>query len=234
MAEVRRIDLNCDLAEGGAHDAELLALVTSANLSCGVHAGDAATIHAALVEAKKHRVRVGAHPSFPDRENFGRRELQRDPELVFQDCVYQIGALLGLARAVDVPVVYLKPHGALYNMACRDAALARPVTRAARLFDLAVMCLPGSVLARTVQDVGGDVILEGFADRRYRPDGSLVPRGEPDAFVADPQEAVAQVEWLIAAHGVQSVCVHGDNPQAVAFVRGLREFLTRKGIALGW
>src|SRR5262249_32431811 len=140
------IDLNCDLGEGCSHDAELMPLITSANVACGWHAGDAATAHAALRAAARHGVQVGAHPGFPDREGFGRRELPRSEEQIFEDCVHQIGALGGLARAVGLPLRYVKPHGALYNMACRDEARARPVVAAAALFGLAVMGLPGSRL----------------------------------------------------------------------------------------
>src|SRR5262245_2285354 len=114
------IDLNCDLAEGCPHDAELMPLITSANLACGAHAGDPAIMTAALRLAKEYQVQVGAHPAFPDRENFGRVELPFDEGRIWQDCVYQIGALTGLAHGVSVPVRYVKPHGALYNLACRD------------------------------------------------------------------------------------------------------------------
>jgi 5-oxoprolinase (ATP-hydrolysing) subunit A len=225
------IDLNCDLGEGCPHDAELMPLITSANVACGWHAGDAATAHAALRAAARHGVQVGAHPGFPDREGFGRRELPRSEEQIFEDCVYQIGALAGLARAVGLPLRYVKPHGALYNMACRDEAYARPVVAAAALFGLAVMGLPGSRLEALCAG-RCPFVAEGFADRKYRPDGSLVPRDRPDAFVAGPVEAVHQAEWLLRDKGVRTLCVHGDNPEAVAFVQELRESLMRQGIAI--
>jgi UPF0271 protein len=225
------IDLNCDLGEGCPHDAELMPLITSANVACGFHAGDPATAHAALRVAARHGVQVGAHPGFPDRENFGRRELPRTAEQVFEDCVYQIGALAGLARAVGMSLRYVKPHGALYNMACRDETLARPVVAAAELFGLDLMGLPGSWLERLSQN-RCRFIAEGFADRRYLPDGTLVPRSRPDAFVEDPAEAVRQAEWLVRTRGVRTLCVHGDNPQAVAFVRRLRESLTQQGVVI--
>jgi UPF0271 protein len=225
------IDLNSDLGEGCPHDAELMPLITSANIACGFHAGDAGTAHFALTEAARHNVQVGAHPGFPDREHFGRRELARSAEEVFQDCVYQIGALAGLARAVGVPVRYVKPHGALYNMACRDDAYARPIVDAAEVFGLPIMALPGSRLEALCAGRCA-FIAEGFADRRYLPDGSLVPRTRPDAFVEDPAEAVHQVEWLLREKGVRTLCVHGDNPQALAFVRALRQALTQQGIVI--
>jgi len=225
------IDLNCDLGEGCPFDAQLMPLITSANVACAFHAGDPSTMHAALTAAVRNGVRVGAHPSFPDREGFGRREMVRSAEQIFEDCVYQIGALAGLARAVGVELRYVKPHGALYNMACRDDAYGRPVVAAAELFGLAVMGLPDSQL-QALSAGRVTFIVEGFADRRYLPDGSLVPRSRPDAFVEDPDEAVRQAEWLMREKGVQTLCVHGDNPQALAFVRRLREELTRRGIAV--
>src|SRR5437762_11555396 len=187
------IDLNCDLGEGCPFDAELVPLITSANIACGFHAGDPATAHAALKLAAQYGVQVGAHPGFADREHFGRRELGRTEDQVFEECVYQIGALSGLALAVGLPLRYVKPHGALYNLACRDDAFARPVVAATSQFSLSLMGLPGSRL-EALSRGRCRFVAEGFADRRYRPDGSLVRRSEPIAFVADPAEAVRQIE----------------------------------------
>jgi 5-oxoprolinase (ATP-hydrolysing) subunit A len=222
------IDLNCDLGEGCVFDAELMPLITSANVACGFHAGDPATALATLALAARHGVQAGAHPSFNDRESFGRRELERTEQQVFEECVYQIGALAGLARAISVPLTHVKPHGALYNRACRDDAYAGPIARAAEVFGLPVLGLPGSRLEAACAPRSG-FIAEGFADRRYLPDGSLVPRSRPDAFIEGPDEAVRQAEWLLAEKGIRTLCVHGDNPQAVAFVRALREALRQKG-----
>lgn len=222
------IDLNCDLGEGCAYDAELLTLVSSASIACGFHAGDAATAHAALALAARHGVRTGAHPSFPDRAHFGREEMPRTEEQVFEDCVYQIGAVAALARAVGIELSHVKPHGALYNMACRDDAFARPVVAAAALFRLPLLGLPSSRL-QVLSEGRVPFIAEGFADRRYLPDGNLVPRSRPDAFVKDPAEAVGQVTMLLRDRGVRTICVHGDNPEAVAFVRSLRRALTEAG-----
>ncbi len=185
------IDLNCDLGEGCPHDAELMALVTSANVACGFHAGGPAEARAALAAAARHGIQVGAHPGFPDREHFGRRELQRSEEQIFDDTAYQVGALAALAKAAGLKLRHLKPHGALYNMACRDDAYARPVVAAAELFGLDVMALPGSRLEALCAG-RCPFVAEGFADRRYLPDGSLVPRSRPDAFVHDADEAVRQ------------------------------------------
>jgi UPF0271 protein len=225
------IDLNCDLGEGCAGDAELMPLITSANIACGFHAGDPATALAALTAAARHGVRAGAHPGFPDRGGFGRRELTRTEQQVYEDCVYQIGALAGLARSAGISLSHVKPHGALYNMACRDEAYARPVVDAAALFGLPLLGLPRSRL-QALSDGRCPFVAEGFADRRYLPDGSLVPRTRPDAFLENPAEAVRQVRWLIQEQGVRTVCVHGDNPQALAFVRELREALTREGFTI--
>ena len=225
------IDLNADLGEGCPNDESLLARVTSASVSCGAHAGDRPTIKRTLRQAKIRGVVVGAHPGFADREHFGRRELSLTPAQIFEECVYQIGALAGLARAAGVTLRYVKPHGALYNMACRDDAYARPIVEAIELFGLELMALPESRL-EALSAGRCPFIREGFADRRYLPDGSLVPRSRPDAFVADPAEAVRQAEWLLREKGVRTLCVHGDNPQAVVFVRELRDALVRRGFTI--
>ena len=225
------VDLNCDLGEGAGTDAAVIPLITSANVACGFHAGDPAIALATLKLAAQHGITVGAHPGYPDREHFGRRELERSEQHIFEECVYQIGALAGLAKAAGCRAAYVKPHGALYNQACREEAFARPVVEACALFGLPVVGLPDSQLqARSAGRC--PFVAEGFADRRYRPDGSLVPRTEPDAFVADPEEAVRQVGWLLRERGVRTVCVHGDNPRALAFVAALRDALTRQGFRL--
>ena len=225
------IDLNSDLGEGCGSDGELMPLITSANIACGFHAGDAITAHATLQLALRHGVQAGAHPSFPDREHFGRRELKRTELEILADCVYQIGALVALAKQVGTTIRHIKPHGALYNMACRDDSYARPLVAAAELFQLPLVGLPGSRL-EALSAGRCRFVAEGFADRRYLPNGSLVPRSRADAFVEDPAEAARQVDWLVGERGVQTICVHGDNPKAVAFVRELREALTRQGYVL--
>jgi UPF0271 protein len=225
------IDLNCDLGEGCPCDAELMPLITSANVACGLHAGDAPTALAALRLAAQHGTQAGAHPGFADREHCGRRELARGEDDVFADCVFQVGALAALAAVAGVRLSYLKPHGALYNQACRDDDFARPVVAAAAHFGLALLGLPGSRL-EALSAGRCPFVAEGFADRRYLPDGNLVPRSRPDAFLEGPDEAVRQAEWLVRERGVRTLCVHGDNPQAVAFVRALRAALGEKGVAV--
>jgi UPF0271 protein len=225
------IDLNSDLGEACPFDAELMPLITSANVACGFHAGDPATAFATLRLAAQHGVQAGAHPSFADREHFGRRELDKSEQQVFEDCVYQVGAVQALARAAGLQLKHVKAHGALYNMACRDDRYARPVVEAAALFGLPLLGLPASRLQK-LSEGKCPFVAEGFADRRYLPDGSLVPRSRADAFIEDPTDAVRQVEWLVRDRGVRTICVHGDNPQALAFVRELRTSLIRQGIVL--
>jgi UPF0271 protein len=225
------IDLNCDLGEGAGTDAELLPLITSANVSCGAHAGTEADIVSTLHLAATHKVTVGAHPGHPDREHFGRRELRYAPRDVLEMAHAQITALRKLAGQAGVKLGYVKPHGGLYHQACREDVYADAVVSACALAGLPLVGLPGSRLE--IRAVGRvDFFAEGFADRRYRPDGSLVPRDQPDAFVKDPHEAVEQVRRLIAERGVRTICVHGDNPAAVAFVRAVRDELVRSGAEL--
>lgn len=225
------IDLNCDLGEGAGTDADLLPLITSANVSCGVHAGSPTDIAATLEQAARLGVAVGAHPSHPDREHFGRREYVIPSRDVLEETHNQIAWLKALADQFGIKLRYVKPHGALYNQACRDDAFADAVVSACALSDLAVVGLPGSRLE--VRATGRvPFVPEGFADRGYRPDGSLVPRDQPGAFVRDPTAAAEQVRRLVAERGVRTVCIHGDNPEAVAFVRAVRAELLRSGAEL--
>lgn len=225
------IDLNADLGEGAGFDADLMALVTSANVCCGAHAGSPAVSGATLQLARAAGVAVGAHPGYPDREHFGRRELELSEYELWAECAFQTGGLVGLGAAERAGVRYVKPHGALYNRACRDRSVARAVVAAAALYKLPIVGLPGSALAAEAEGVV-PFVAEGFADRRYRPDGSLVPRTEPDAFVHEPGAAVTQVEWLVREKGVRTICVHGDNPDAVAFAKAVRAALLARGFTL--
>ena len=179
-----RIDLNCDLGEGEAFDAELMPLITSANVCCGAHAGGPAESLSALRLAVAHGVRIGAHPGYPDREHFGRREMAWEKTRLIDEVTTQVRALMALAERVGGRVEYLKPHGALYNQACREEAIADAVCEVGESLGLPIMGLPGTRMER------GRFVAEGFADRRYRPDGSLVPRGEADAFVHSSAEPV--------------------------------------------
>lgn len=226
-----QIDLNADVGEGCAADADLLALVTSANVACGFHAGDPATAVATLRLAQANGVQCGAHPSFPDREHFGRREMPRTEQQIWEDCIYQIGALSALAQATGCSLSHVKPHGAIYNLACRDDAYARPVVEAASWFRLPVLGLPNSRLQKLCSGKCG-FVAEGFADRRYQADGSLVPRTQVDACITDADEAARQALWLIQEHGIQTLCVHGDNPQVLALCRVVRDAVLRAGYTI--
>lgn len=229
-----RVDLNCDLGEGAPHDAELLALVSSANIACGAHAGDEATMRHTLELAKARGVAVGAHPGYADRARFGRVELALAPAKVHALVEQQIRTLQRFARERSLTLAHVKPHGALYHQAARDPALAAAVADAVQSVDarLMVFGLPGSALLAAAAARGLPVAAEIFADRRYRPDGSLVPRSEPEALLTEPAEACAQVLTLLRAGRGQTVCVHGDGPHAVAFARELRAALTQANVTI--
>jgi UPF0271 protein len=226
-----RIDLNADLGEGYPHDRGLLARITSASVCCGAHAGDPAAILTTLDAAKELGVIVGAHPGFPDRAGFGRREQQASASEVQTLIVEQVEALCELAAGVGVPVRFLKPHGALYNQAQRQAEIARGVASAAVRLGLALLGQPRTLLATMAAEAGIHYIAEGFPDRRYRADGSLVSRSEPDALIHDPGEMTDHVQRLIE-DGVETLCIHGDDPAAIPNVDRVRQILGSLGIAI--
>lgn len=240
------VDLNADLAEGCGNDRALLQHVTSANLCCGIHAGGAAHIAAALAWAKAENVRIGAHPSFPDRDNFGRKNMALPPDELRAWLLYQLGATAALCRAAGVAMAYVKPHGALYNQAAQDPELARLIAKTVRGFDpaLHLMALSGSLLLQAGREAGLGVISEVFADRRYLPDGSLVPRSRADAQIDNDGEAVAQVLQMVREGTVtatdgsrvpvraDSVCLHGDGAHALAFAALIRQALEQNGIEI--
>ena len=241
-----QIDLNADLGEGCGNDEALLALISSANVACGWHAGDAATMLQTVKWAIEKGVAIGAHPSFPDRENFGRTEMQRDPEAVYADVLYQIGALAAIVRAQGGQLHHVKPHGALYNQAARDPALAEAIVRAVRDFDsdLVFFGLAGSKMIDVARQAGLRVKEEVFADRGYNPDGSLVKRGTPGALHEDEEVALNQTLTMVREQRVraidgnwvpiraETVCLHGDGAHALAFARRIRERLGAEGIAV--
>jgi UPF0271 protein len=225
------IDLNSDLGEGAGMEADIVPLISSANVCCGVHAGNTAIIRQTLELCAKHGVVVGAHPGYPDREHFGRRELSYSSQEVEELLTTQLQTISDLAKNFDRQVKYVKPHGGLYHQCNRDASLADALIVVASTFQLAVMGLPRSCLA---QRCVGKVrfIAEGFADRCYRDDGSLVPRTEANAMIDDPMEAVEQVLHLINTQGIETVCVHGDNPHAIEFVKQIRTELQQRNISI--
>jgi len=240
------VDLNADLGEGSGHDNELFELISSASIATGFHAGDSDTMHAAVCAAKEHGVAVGAHPSFFDRENFGRKELKMSNEEVFDAVAYQLGIFQAIASALDVRPNHVKPHGALYNMAVRDPELADAIARAIKSVDpkLILFAPDNSELARAGEAHGVQIAREIFADRNYLNDGWLVPRTRPDALLRDPKEAAQRVLRMLREGKVRSIesrdvdvrgetiCVHGDTPGAVEFARELRMQLEREGVSI--
>lgn len=244
---MRRVDLNADIGEGeaaGGVDAALLDAVTSVNIACGLHAGSPLVMQETLALARSAGVAIGAHPSFLDREGFGRREQQAPPAEVEALVLYQVGALAALARAAGLALCHVKPHGALYNMAAGDGALAAAIVRAVRSFDprLAVVGLAGSALMTAATDAGLTALAEGFADRAYRPDGTLAPRTVAGAVVSDPDVVSARAVRLATRGEVEAVdgsrltlqvdtiCVHGDTPGAAGLARAVRVALERAGV----
>lgn len=243
---MKHVDLNADLGEGCASDGALLQLVSSANIACGFHAGDAQTMLTCVREALKNGVAIGAHPGFPDRENFGRTAMQLPPETVYVQTLYQIGALETIVRAEGGRMRHVKPHGMLYNQAAKDPILADAIARAVYACDpdLILVGLAGSELIRAGQRLGLTTREEVFADRGYQADGSLVPRSQPGALIEDEEQALAQTLMMISEGKVQSidgvcasvnaqtVCLHGDGEHALAFARRLRSAFEAGSISI--
>ena len=246
---MKTLDLNCDMGEGfGAwrmgDDATLLDHVTSANIACGFHAGDPGTIHRTVELALEKGVAVGAHPSLPDLQGFGRRRMNVSPAEAYDMVLYQIGALAGFTTACGGKLAHVKPHGALYNMAAKDAQLARAIARAVRDFDAALVLfgLAGSELVRAGEQAGLITANEVFADRTYQADGSLTPRTQPDAMIHTADAAIAQVRRMVGEGRVRSqqgsdvtvkadtLCIHGDEPGAVEFAKRIRQALDADGV----
>ncbi|GAA1335067.1 LamB/YcsF family protein [Saccharothrix algeriensis] len=245
------IDLNSDLGEGFGiwrlgDDAALLDVVTSANVACGFHAGDPSTMRRVCARAAERGVAVGAQVSYRDLAGFGRRFIDADPAELADEVLYQIGALEACARAAGTRVSYVKPHGALYNATVHHDAQAQAVVRGVKAFgDLPVLGLPGSRLLHHAARAGLRAVREAFADRAYTPEGALVPRSQPGAVLTGTDAVVAQVLRLvrsgelvtvtgeIIATEVDSICLHGDTPGAVAHARSVREALLDAGVRPG-
>ena len=240
------IDLNCDMGEGCDNDVALLDHVSSANIACGFHAGGPGTMQAIVGAAAARGVAIGAHPSLWDREGFGRRELAVTPQEVHALAVYQIGAIQAFAHAAGARLHHVKAHGALYNMAARDAGLAAAIARAVHEVDpnLKLYALSGSRMVEAGRAAGLQVVCEVFADRSYQDDGSLTPRSQPRAMITDADQAIAQVLRMVREGQVRAlsgadvaieagtVCLHGDQPNALEFAVSLRAALARDGIAV--
>lgn len=239
------IDLNADVGEG-LDDAELLSWITSANVACGFHAGDPATMDETVALALARGVRVGAHPGYPDRENFGRVAVSMPADAIESLVLYQVAALSGFVRSRGGTLSHVKPHGALYHRGGEFPDVARAIAEGIRRAQPGVILIgaAGSMLLEAGRESGLPVAAEGFADRRYQADGSLVPRSRPDALLTDPDEAAAQVVSLArdgfatASDGsrvsirVDTICVHGDTPGAATIARRVVERLRRDGIRI--
>ena len=243
------IDLNADMGESFGrwtlgHDAALMESISSCNIACGYHAGDPEVMRRTVRLARDNGVAIGAHPGLPDLVGFGRRPMSVTPAEVEDFVLYQIGALEALARAEGVRLQHVKAHGALYNMAIRDRALADAIARAVAAFDrtLLLFGLPGTELLRAGEAAGLPVAAEGFADRTYESDGSLTPRSQPGAVIHDPGEVVARAVRM-AREGVvldrdgeeipmrvATICTHGDTPGSHELTRRLREGLEAAGM----
>lgn len=244
-----RVDLNCDMGEGfGAYrlgnDEALMPLISSANIACGFHAGDPGTMARTVALAVRHGVAIGAHPGLPDREGFGRRHMQISPQEAYELTLYQVGAMAAMARAAGGRVQHVKAHGALYNMAAKEPALARAIAQAVADLDpgLLFIGLAGSELIVQAKACGLRVASEAFADRTYQPDGSLTPRSRDDALVASDEAAVAQVLEMVTAGRVRAtngewialqadtICLHGDGANALSFAQRVRAALQAEGV----
>ena len=246
-----RIDLNCDLGESFATytlgmDADVIPHITSANVACGWHGGDPLVMQKTVALCRQYGVAVGAHPSYPDLLGFGRRNMSVTADEARAYIKYQVGALMAFCRAEGLELQHVKPHGALYNAMGRDPALAEAVCKGIRDCgkNLIVMALAGSAAVEAAVSLGLPVAQEVFADRAYEEDGSLVDRKKPGAMITDENEAIARVVRMVTDGKVQaitgrdipvradSVCVHGDGPKALAFVRSIRDALQKAGVTV--
>ena len=231
---MRAIDLNSDLGEDMPTDEAVMASITSANIACGAHAGSIDTMSRTVALAKANGVAVGAHPGYADRENFGRKPLALADHALVRSICDQIAALREVAAKADVAVRYVKAHGALYNQGERDERIASLIAEAvaAAEGDLVLVCTPASAMGRAAKKLRLRIAREGFADRRYEPDGTLRPRSQEGAVITDPYDAAEQALWLAQRGDVDTLCVHGDTPDAAAIARRVRAMLEDAGFDL--
>lgn len=244
-----KVDLNADLGESfGAYkigmDSEVLRFITSANVACGFHAGDPLVMQKTVALAAENGTAVGAHPGFPDLMGFGRRNMNISPDEAYAYIKYQVGALLAFTKSAGIKLQHVKPHGAFYNMAAKDMKLAEAICRGIYDVDpgLIMLGLANSCHITAAEKIGLRAASEVFADRGYMDDGTLVPRSQPGAMVHDKKEAIARTVKMVKEGCVEtisgkiipikadSICVHGDNPDAVGFVKEIREKLTQEGV----
>lgn len=235
-------DINCDMGEGIGNEEDLMPFISSANIACGYHAGDAATMYATAELAVRYGVAIGAHPSFHDRENFGRTAMKLALNEVYDIVSQQLYLLQEIVNGLDAGMQHVKPHGALYNMAAKDAALAATIARAVKDFDsrLVLFGLSGSCSISEARTIGLKTANEVFADRTYRDDGSLTPRSDMGAMITDENEAVKQVLQMIGDKTVtttsgkiipvmaDTVCIHGDGVHAASFARAMHAAIIKQ------
>lgn len=240
------IDINCDLGEGFSHDADLMPLITSANIACGAHAGDETTIYKTIALCQEHAVAIGAHPGFEDRAHFGRIPQALSSAAVYDLVMRQITLLAEACEHLGARLHHVKPHGALYHMAATDASVSQQIVRAVHDFDprLLFFGLSGSVMLEEAERVGLHPVHEVFADRRYEADGTLTPRQHPDALIANTEEACRQVLTMVREQYVMtrarqrlplradSVCLHGDGPEALHLARTVYRHLAQADISM--
>ena len=232
-------DLNCDMGEGIGNDELIMPYITSANIACGYHAGDENTMHQTILLAQKYKVNIGAHPSFFDRQNFGRTEIKSSSKEVYELVFKQIKILQKIAADNNALLHHVKPHGALYNMAAKDKVLARSIAHAVKDCDenLVLFGLSNSFLITEPKAIGLKTASEVFADRTYQDDGNLTPRTQPDALIANTDEALQQVLMMVK-HGkvktvsgkeipivAETICIHGDGKNAVEFAKAINTAL---------
>lgn len=241
-----RIDLNSDLGEGALFDEQIIPLISSANIACGFHAGDCSIMDKTVRLCKDNNVSFGAHPGYPDRENFGRTNMNVTPQQVYEYTLYQLGALDAFAKANATKLNHIKPHGAMYNMAGKDIKLADAIVRAIKDFDdsLILLALSGSKMIESAKANGLKYASEVFADRAYEEDGSLRARSLEGSMITDENEAISRVVRMITEGKVKtfsgqdidieadSVCVHGDGEKALAFVKALRKAFAENNIEI--
>ena len=239
---IMKIDLNCDMGENVGNDEEIMSYITSANIACGFHAGDETSMRTTVRLAKRFGVAVGAHPGWNDTDGFGRQEMALPPAEVEALILYQVEALYTIAKAEGLELHHVKPHGALYNQAAQDKVLANAIARAVKQFskDLILVGLAGSSSIEAGIDAGLRVANEGFPDRNYNPDGTLVSRKQANAILRSPEEVAAHAMEL-AQKGVdfggqrvsvETLCIHGDHPQAAQNAKQVREALAGAGIEI--
>lgn len=238
------IDINCDMGEGVGNEEALMPFISSANIACGYHAGDANSILHTLELCKQYKVAPGAHPSFLDRANFGRREMELPVTELYELIIQQLLIMHEMADMADVSLRHVKPHGALYNMSARDQLIAQVIAKAVKNFNsqLILVGLSGSCSIEQAIEIGLDTISEVYADRTYQDDGTLTPRVTEGAMITDPAKAAAQVLEMVQEGTVttvsgskipiiaESICLHGDGPHVLEFAKTIQQTLKAKGI----